>query len=958
MIPSNCRRLAEGDGFPVSAISQLASAEKRRSTAGLGALHPWFARRPRSSTRAVLLALLLPDPTDPNCPQKFQRAAVASLARAWPAVDLDAADGAVRLRTALFCMIEFIASQEEPGVMYRHIAAALIKAAHGSKPPLVVDPFAGGGTIPLEAASIGCAVEASDLHPVSLLILRTMLEQIPQADLPDLCAKVEARWDEIKILFFAAAKTAEGEYWPHSLGNEMEPIAYVWARSIVCANTACRADLPLIPNLKITDRKMLLLRPQPSSHPSLQSSVRIEIVSTSHGEAAAKEYGATVLRGIATCHCCGEQTPGDEVKRQLAMQNGGADVQWHEQGYRRAGAQLLAVIHRSLNFGTLHTVEPQKKDWDGVRLADKALEDLDEQMEGQLSTADKAQQRLTKSYGIKLHGCIFTRRQLYLVTLLSQLLRAAGAKEEPQMTPVEHAILAMQISKIAEYNNSLCAWGTTASNTQHALQNKQLQFQYLFCETAPYRGRLGGINFSLGPLLSALRNIHAAQQTVAEGAPPTPKVRWRDITSHCATAAPLRAAAIFTDPPYFDAVHFGPLGDFYKPVLRMALPEGNDMRHCWIPQGTEVYPDEEDPLGSYTEQMTKAFENIAHDLSPGGVACVLYAHKDLRAWVAFFEAMVKAGLAVTAGWVIETENTARSNAIGTYSLSAAHHLILRHRSKVKGRHTAKRYKEAQALAVTPAPSTGVGGGNAEARMLIRAMREYTRYANLPSWSVSEHLSREVWELRSSAMGRIRKLAEREIYGTPYKDCLETAFGDYLRKTCRWPQGKASSVSPLLDRRVTLEDLYDRSQYLPLFTLPVYKTGTLALRSLRERVAGALMEEVSGGAEAVDTITAAAQLHSQCAVARRGQAKLFEQSPPAPLGMPPLETLWICCWLLHAGKVEAGVALFAATAAEHPWFETLAREFSVLYTPRHTEYRALHILLQSFSRSQPPPRSGK
>ena len=182
MIPRECKRLAEVD-FPISTVSRHAVREKKFPVPrGLpSTMHHWWARRPLASSRAMLLALLWPDPCDPLCPSVFKETARALLPQV-PNCNLGVDDAG--LQKALLSFVgDFANWKLAAHPDYLRVSRALVKAAHGAEAPLVVDPFAGGGSIPLEALRLGCEAFASDLNPVACLILKVMLEDIPRRGL-------------------------------------------------------------------------------------------------------------------------------------------------------------------------------------------------------------------------------------------------------------------------------------------------------------------------------------------------------------------------------------------------------------------------------------------------------------------------------------------------------------------------------------------------------------------------------------------------------------------------------------------------------------------------------------------------------------------------------------------------------------------------------------------------------
>ena len=199
MIPKECKRLAEVD-FPIAIVSRHSAREKAIRHGHPSTLHLWWARRPLAACRAMLMALLLPDPADTACPNEFKDAARKALlalpgAPSKWAKDLKRDEG---LRQGLLKFIGDFANWDvasDPA--YLKASRALVKAAHRDEPPLVVDPFAGGGSIPLEALRIGCDAFASDLNPVACLILKTMLEDIPRHG-PGLADELRKAGAEIK----------------------------------------------------------------------------------------------------------------------------------------------------------------------------------------------------------------------------------------------------------------------------------------------------------------------------------------------------------------------------------------------------------------------------------------------------------------------------------------------------------------------------------------------------------------------------------------------------------------------------------------------------------------------------------------------------------------------------------------------------------------------------------------
>src|SRR5437867_3714880 len=244
MIPKDCKRLAEVD-FPIAEVSRHAAREKSIRHGHPSTLHLWWARRPLASSRAVLLALLWPDPCDSLCPMEFKakaRELLPQVGGCHPGTtDED-------LRKALLRFIADFANWDNAAQRtYLEVSRALVKAAHGPagggegyEPPLVVDPFAGGGSIPLEALRVGCDAFASDLNPVACLILKVLLEDIPRHG-PKLAEELRTVGKKIK----EQAEKELAEFYPPD-PDGARPIAYLWARTVRCEAVGCGAEIPLM----------------------------------------------------------------------------------------------------------------------------------------------------------------------------------------------------------------------------------------------------------------------------------------------------------------------------------------------------------------------------------------------------------------------------------------------------------------------------------------------------------------------------------------------------------------------------------------------------------------------------------------------------------------------------------------------------------------------------------------
>jgi adenine-specific DNA methylase len=252
MIPKECKRLAEVD-FPIAVVSKHSAREKSIRHGHPSTLHLWWARRPLAACRAMLLGLLLPGPGDEHCPEDFKKKARDLLPSLLGKVGPKDED----LRRSLLKFIGDFANWDNSShPTYLEVGRGLVKAAHGEEPPLVVDPFAGGGSIPLEALRLGCEAFASDLNPVACLILKVMIEDIPRWGGQKVKVKrqngkeIEAQGlaEALRIVgkdIKDAAEKELAEFYPKD-PDGATPIAYLWARTVRCESPNCGAEIPLM----------------------------------------------------------------------------------------------------------------------------------------------------------------------------------------------------------------------------------------------------------------------------------------------------------------------------------------------------------------------------------------------------------------------------------------------------------------------------------------------------------------------------------------------------------------------------------------------------------------------------------------------------------------------------------------------------------------------------------------
>jgi putative DNA methylase len=587
------KRLIEVD-LPIARISAHSRREKSIRHGHISTLHIWWARRPLAACRAVLCAALWPDPVDKNCPQAFRDAAARLIndfagkadgdmkllatsseesKRRWATLvkkPLDSHSSASLsiVRSALLDFIADFANWDNSTVpAYLETSRALTQAAHealrgepGTR-PLVVDPFAGGGSIPLEALRVGADAFASDLNPIPVLLNKVVLEYIPKYG--QRLADEVRKWGKwIKN----RAEKELAEFYPKD-PDGATPIAYLWARVIRCDGPGCGAEVPLIRSLwlaKKSSRSVALQLLPNSKHKRVDFKIIVKqrdgwIDQANPGTRIdTPTFDGTVKRGSATCPCCGYTTPVARVREQLKVQGGGAN-----------SARLFCIINvRPTEKGRFYRI-PTDDDLKAVHDAGTALDREGSRHTGTLSFlpdedtptgggSGAGRAFSQRNYGMNKFVDLFTNRQLLSLTTIVRLIQAIRQKltsgQNDQFSEAVVVMLSLALDRQADFTSSLCSWWGGGEKIQHTFARPALPIVWDFAEGNPWSDSTGCWSgaFEWGALVAEREGASLREQGHAELA--------------SATAHPLpdeSACAFVSDPPYYDAVPYADLSDFF-----------------------------------------------------------------------------------------------------------------------------------------------------------------------------------------------------------------------------------------------------------------------------------------------------------------------------------------------------------------------------------------------------------
>ena len=798
------KRLIEVD-LPIKRISAHARREKSIRHGHISTLHIWWARRPLAACRAVICASLWPDPADPHCPQSFRDAALkhmTAFAKATQSsndvaeicdqgswrrymmlaggglLDASKAKDLPKLRQYLLDFIaDFAAWEASTNHWFLDTARSLTQAAHealgGEKGtrPLVVDPFAGGGAIPLEALRVGADAFASDLNPVAVLLNKVVLEYIPKYG--QKLADGVRKWGQwVK----EQAEKELAQFYPKDADGST-PVAYLWARTIKCEGPGCGAEVPLMRSLWLANKGTRSVGLKLVANPK-QKRVGFEIIK----DVRANEIGdGTVKRGSATCPCCGFTTPVTAVRAQLKTRDGGAN-----------DARLFAVV-----LGGPEQVFRVAKTHD-LDAIDRVREQLRKLRESNPDVLPDDSIPLTEIrrinvplYGMCRWSDLFTPRQLLTLATLGQLVRRLPTQlsgEDANFIAAVQTCVAFVVDKAADYWNTICTW-MTRGTVGHGFARQAIPATLDYVEASPF-ARFHCSWPEIVEWVAAVCEQEAQSHNKARG-----QIENQSATSHLLPDD--AAAAVVTDPPYYDAVPYAHLADFFYVWLRRML--GATHPHLFssslTPKADEIVVDRPHELSSstktvevYERQLTKAFAEARRVVQPHGLSTFVFASKTTASWEAFLQAIVDSGWIVKASWPIDTEREARLAAMGQARLASSVHLCAIPRELDSGElvhdHVGDWRDVLAELPVrtrewmTRLSSEGVVGADAIFACLGPALEIFSRYSRVEKASGDQVMLKEyltyVW-------GAVAQEALTQIF----KDADASGFEEDARLTAMW-----------------------------------------------------------------------------------------------------------------------------------------------------------------------------
>lgn len=676
--------------LPLEAINEASAREKSIRHGHPSTLHLWWARRPLAAARAVIWSSLVDDPS--SHPEEF------------PTEEAQNAE-----RERLFGILEkLVVWENSNNTEVLEAAKAEIMRSTDGYPPALLDPFAGGGAIPLEAQRLGLEAHAHDLNPVAVMINKAMIEIPPKfAGMPPVNPDARKRsaletWQGARglaedVRYYGEWMKEEafrriGHLYPkvkvpaEQGGGEATVIAWIWARTVKCPNPACGWEMPLASSFVLSKKK----GKEAWVEPIVDTKEKIIDFSVKYGKGTPPE-APKISRGAKfKCIACGETIQEDYVKSES-----------------RAGqmkATLMAVVAEG-SKGRLY-ISPDEFQ---IKIAKCEKPDVD-YPEQELPYDPR--NIWCVNYGLDTYDKLFTNRQLTALTTFSDLVAEAQAKVEADAVaaglPDDHiplseggtgakaygeavgVYLALVVDKMADRSSSICSWDSSRDGIRNTFGRQAIPMVWDFAEANMFSHSSGCFDNMLEWVYKCVLEFPANSYGMT---------KQFDAQSDCG----FRNIMISTDPPYYDNIGYADLSDYFYVWLRRSLRSTypNLFRTMLVPKAEELVAtpyrfdnDKEKAKVFFEEGMLHTCLQLYRYAREDVPVTIYYAYKqsgtDVKAsekktastgWETMLSAIIQAGFVITGTWPMRTEMANRSIASGTNALASSIVLVCRKRSE-------------------------------------------------------------------------------------------------------------------------------------------------------------------------------------------------------------------------------------------------------------------------------------
>lgn len=634
--------------------------------------------------------------------------------------------------------------------------AALQKAIEKfqNRMPSVFDPFAGGGAIPLEAARLGCRSFGNDINPVAHIIEKGSVE-FPQkygkpitytheefmalygkegiklytenfggmptgnVEIPNRLS-FDVEYYAKKLLAMTEAEV--GHLYPaDEKGNK--PIAYYWARTATCSNPSCKAEVPLLKQFYLANTKSKKVYLNPIIH---GTDIQFEIKEGSYDEKVLPGWNKT---GNLICPCCGSITTSKQVKEQA-----------NKIGLKE---RFIAIISEGSN-GKQYTIPSIQLEQPHITLLNQSIP-----TENMTKQTDLISSR---GWNINQWYQMFSNRQLnMLLTINKQLLNLKATLNQSNYTNILFTYLSIWFDRIAVANTSLGRWHISGEKLEHPFSRQAIAMVFDYPESNPFCNSSG----------SALNQLEWITRYIeSESNSPFAALFANASSGEKGQFAAKTLTAVVTDPPYYDAIAYADISDFFYVWMKRTLGDIYPINFATpqTPKAEECtalkhhhHNSEAEAKKHFENKLTTIFDAIEYQTSD--IVSIMFAHQSTEAWTTLCNSILGARMNITGSWPMDTEMANRSLGLAGAALESSVTVSCRP-SERNGFESFKRVKRAIETKVTEEVNAlyelGFRGADLLTACFGQAVSEFGKYETVEKADGSEVTVGELLELARTA----------------------------------------------------------------------------------------------------------------------------------------------------------------------------------------------------------------
>ena len=656
--------------FPVKEISEISGKEKTIRHGHISTFHIWWARRPVAASRATAYASLIPTEHSAKAEENEKK-----------------------------FIVDFSKWENYTNIVLAEKAQKKIIEANDGIPPKILDPFGGGGSIPLECLRLGCETYSNDINPVAVLIQKCTIE-FPQLYGKPLSHKEYSKdrdWllgpgkldffqdDEqinplvedlfhIENILLKKVEEDLGALYPSDF-KKSSPVGYFWARTVQCQNPKCNISIPLLKQHWLVNnaRNKIVLKQK-----FTKNGIEYDVSKLSDMKLDFNPSEGNVKRAIVICPKCGNSIDAKTLK----------------EIYRKGepAHQLLACVEFDYSLKSKRYRAIRDCDIAAFKSAELKLnlkvEQLNKYWEISVLPNEYLPTGMTgciapPNYGLNKYSDLFnTRQKLVLITFMEKsrwiyenlLIKYFSAEYSAALI----TYLGLSIDWMVNKYSTLAFFDTKHETITQTFNMQTMPMSWDYLEICPFNPSTGGYKSYIKFQLKIIKN-----NSNLSSSPPI-------ITQLSSTELPYSENyfdAVFTDPPYYNSVPYADLSDFFYVWLKRSLgfiypsyfiseltPKKKEITELssWDPTRYKY----KDKI-FFETNLKKAFQEIFRVLKPSGISIIVYAHKSTAGWETLINSLLDSGLIVTAAYPIHTEMESRLRANESAALASSIYIICR-----------------------------------------------------------------------------------------------------------------------------------------------------------------------------------------------------------------------------------------------------------------------------------------